>query len=255
MFDNKLKKALLETLKTISDNVSINEIGTQTGRKKLDALFGHDKPYYIAVVNPLRLTIHYFCPQSCKYLGFPDLDYQKANFGLLLKVLAKENMGMVYTEVQHFISKDKFKLLELNCKVKRYDNTWRDVYFISKLLDEGDDSKGFITVSVVIDVQEYLDKEFKRQTDHINNNFQLSQKKLLKINELTPREKEVLVLYCNEKSITEISENLNVSEHTVRAHKRAISKKLNTKSTFTMAKFALYLIANPHLMNGGKVDF
>lgn len=255
MFDNKLKKVLLETLQTIQDEIPIEELNTHVGRAKLDTLFGHNKPYYLAIVNPLRLALYYFCPQACKYIGYPNLDYRKGNFGLIMKILSKDNMGMVYNGVQHFMSRDKFKPLELNCKVKRYDNTWRDVYFISKLLDEGDDSKGFITVSVVIDVQEYLDKEFKRQTDHINNNFQLSPKKLMKINALTPREKEVLVMYCNEKSIAEISETMNVSEHTVRAHKRAISKKLNTKSTFTMAKFALYLIANPHLMNGGKVDF
>ncbi|MEX0811094.1 MAG: helix-turn-helix transcriptional regulator [Chitinophagales bacterium] len=255
MFDHKLEITLQEILESINEKVPTEELNTATGRAKLDALFNHDKPYYVAVVNPLKLSIYYFCPQACEYIGYPDMDYKKANFGLVLKVLAKENMGMVYTGVQHFLSEDKHKIIKLNCKVKRHDGMWRDVYLISKLIDEGNDSKGYITVSIVVDVREYFDHEFKQNTEHENNNFELTEKKLIRINQLSPREKEVLVMYCNEKSVQEISENMHISVHTVRAHKRTIIKKLNTKSPYSLAKYALYIISNPDLMNGGKVDF
>lgn len=256
MFDKKLLILLKNTKEIIRSNFKESELNTDESRLKLNTFFGHDKSYYVAIVNPLKLQIYYFCKPACDYLGYPNLNFNKANLSLLTKILAKENMGMVYSGIQHFLSKEKRNTpLTLHCKVKRNDNTWREVCFVSNLLYPGDDVKGFITVSVVLDVQDYLKDAISNQKDYTNQNYQLSNKMLIRINQLSPREKEVLVRYCNEQTNEEIAVNLNVSEHTVRAHKRSIAKKLNSKSNFTLAKYALYIIANPHLMNGGKVNF
>jgi two-component system, NarL family, response regulator NreC len=56
---------------------------------------------------------------------------------------------------------------------------------------------------------------------------------------LTAREKEVLKLYVEGSTNSEIAEKLCISEHTVKTHKNNIMLKYNFKSPVEMIKFAL----------------
>lgn len=57
--------------------------------------------------------------------------------------------------------------------------------------------------------------------------------------QLTSREKEILKLYVEGFTNTEISDKLNLSIHTVKTHKNNIMQKYNFKSTVEMIKHAI----------------
>ncbi len=58
-------------------------------------------------------------------------------------------------------------------------------------------------------------------------------------NQLTAREKEILKMYVEGFTNTEIAEKLNLSIYTVKTHKNNIMQKYNFKSTVEMIKFAI----------------
>lgn len=61
---------------------------------------------------------------------------------------------------------------------------------------------------------------------------------VFKPHDLTDREKEVLVLICQEMTIREISLRLSISENTVRNHRVNIMDKVDVKNTVGLVKFA-----------------
>ncbi|HCM76246.1 MAG TPA: DNA-binding response regulator [Cytophagales bacterium] len=59
-----------------------------------------------------------------------------------------------------------------------------------------------------------------------------------KVGELSEREKEIFRLICEEYSLKEISQKLNISEKTIHSHKANIQAKLGVRNTVGMIKFA-----------------
>ena len=64
-------------------------------------------------------------------------------------------------------------------------------------------------------------------------------RKTLSIEEITPREKDVLQLICDEMTAIEISEELVISVRTVDSHRRNLLQKTGAKNTVGLVKFAL----------------
>ena len=64
------------------------------------------------------------------------------------------------------------------------------------------------------------------------------QKPVFKTPILTEREKEILVLICQELTIREISDRLSLSENTVRNHRVNIMDKIGATNTVGLVKFA-----------------
>jgi len=62
---------------------------------------------------------------------------------------------------------------------------------------------------------------------------------IVKKQQLTSREKEILKLYVEGYTNSEIAEKLNLSVYTIKTHKNNIMQKYNFKSTVEMIKFAL----------------
>ncbi|MBD80997.1 MAG: DNA-binding response regulator [Crocinitomicaceae bacterium] len=57
--------------------------------------------------------------------------------------------------------------------------------------------------------------------------------------ELTPREKEILSLICEELSTSQIADRLFISIHTVETHRRNLLSKTSSKNTAGLVKFAV----------------
>ena len=57
--------------------------------------------------------------------------------------------------------------------------------------------------------------------------------------ELTKRQKQVLILFCKEKKITEIAKILKVGTKVIEAHKTRIYKKTKAKSPIGLFKYAV----------------
>ncbi len=59
------------------------------------------------------------------------------------------------------------------------------------------------------------------------------------IKSLTPREKEILILICNEKTNQQIADELYISIRTVEGHRERLLKKISVISTVGLVKFAV----------------
>lgn len=67
----------------------------------------------------------------------------------------------------------------------------------------------------------------------------IQKRKQIAVDELTPREKDVLKLICKEMTNTEISKQLNISIRTVDSHRRNLLQKIGAKNTVGLVKFAI----------------
>jgi two-component system response regulator DegU len=61
---------------------------------------------------------------------------------------------------------------------------------------------------------------------------------VFKVNMLTDREEEILLLICQELTIREIGHKLSISENTARNHRVNIMEKLGVKNTVGLVKYA-----------------
>ena len=61
----------------------------------------------------------------------------------------------------------------------------------------------------------------------------------LKIEELSDRERDILILICSEKSNTEISEQIFISKRTVEWHKNNLLLKTGSKNVVGLVKYAI----------------
>lgn len=59
-----------------------------------------------------------------------------------------------------------------------------------------------------------------------------------KIAQLSEREKEIFKMICDELSLKEISQRLNIADKTIHSHKANIQTKLGVKNTVGMIKYA-----------------
>jgi DNA-binding NarL/FixJ family response regulator len=82
-------------------------------------------------------------------------------------------------------------------------------------------------------VSKVVMQNFVRNAKHSKNSDAISK------NQLTQREMEILKMYVEGFTNSEISANLNLSIYTVKTHKNNIMQKYNFKSTVEMIKFAI----------------
>ncbi|MDR7372160.1 response regulator transcription factor [Flavobacterium aquidurense] len=143
----------------------------------------------------------------------------------------------------------KFNENENSCKViilSSYD----DLKIIKEVMKLG--AKGYLTkkcageniieaIEAVHKGQEYFsnavrEKIFNTFTD---NNPKLNKNIYIENPVLSPREIEIITLISLEYSGKEISEQLFISTNTVETHRKNIMKKLQTKNTIGLVKYAL----------------
>ena len=79
-------------------------------------------------------------------------------------------------------------------------------------------------------------------TSGIINNKRDKVRELNQINALTPREREILYLICNDElTNNQIADKLNISEKTVKTHRKNIYHKLNVNTTIQLVRAAINL--------------
>lgn len=95
-------------------------------------------------------------------------------------------------------------------------------------------------LSAVIGGQVYLTEDTKTiLLDDICNSSTTMTGETVVINELTPREKQILNLICEGLKSRDIARRLSISQHTVETHRRNIMLKLNISSSSQLVKFAM----------------
>ncbi|WP_109831318.1 response regulator transcription factor [Reichenbachiella versicolor] len=103
------------------------------------------------------------------------------------------------------------------------------------LLKSGDTEELVKAIEAVQNKQKYYSNAVK---DIIMNSVTYNKKKYPKV-DLTNREMEILRLLLEEKSNTEIAEQLSISHRTVETHKHNIIEKANAKNMAGLVRFAL----------------
>ncbi|MFA7326697.1 MAG: response regulator transcription factor [Candidatus Kapaibacterium sp.] len=79
-------------------------------------------------------------------------------------------------------------------------------------------------------------------TSSIINNKRDKVRELNQINALTPREREILYLICNDElTNNQIADKLHISEKTVKTHRKNIYHKLNVNTTIQLVRAAINL--------------
>lgn len=105
----------------------------------------------------------------------------------------------------------------------------------------------FECIEDVMNGKTYLAEGLRLTPEKVNTKKNIDPLKSYKIYEdrfllkqkLSKRETQVLTYIVQAKSTKEIAEELYISDQTVSAHRKSIMRKLGTKSTVTLIKFAL----------------
>jgi DNA-binding CsgD family transcriptional regulator len=99
---------------------------------------------------------------------------------------------------------------------------------------------GLVIFTDVTHLKKCSDISFSWMEDKCyDHHFEDLKKKHKKNYEITPREKDVLLMLSNGLSATKIAKQLSVSAHTVISHRKHLLHKTKTKNTAELVKFAL----------------
>ena len=92
----------------------------------------------------------------------------------------------------------------------------------------------------VISGQIYLSDDTKNAlVSSICNTEEKNEKKRVGLEDITAREKDVLLLVCDGLRSKEIAEKLFISTHTVESHRRNMMVKFSVNSSSKLVKFAM----------------
>ena len=124
-----------------------------------------------------------------------------------------------------------------------------DIRVIKKLFDKGvksylgsnTSSQEFLeALKQVISGQIYLSDDTKNAlVSSICNTDEKNDKKRVGLEDITAREKDVLLLVCDGLRSKEIAEKLFISTHTVESHRRNMMVKFSVNSSSKLVKFAM----------------
>lgn len=130
-------------------------------------------------------------------------------------------------------------------RFKRKDNVWIKMLQNSVILEMDEDRNPILLLTMVTDITAYKkDDELHFSISHIDKktgiaNMLTEHSTLLKITSI--RENEVIQHIASGTKTKDIAEKMNLSIYTIRAHKRTIFKKTNTKN---IAELTSYAFAN-----------
>ncbi|MRX68677.1 response regulator [Flavobacterium resistens] len=167
---------------------------------------------------------------------------------LILDISMPEKDGIKVLQ-EFYAQKNTLKVIILSS----YD----DLKIIKEVVKLG--AKGYLTkksageniieaIKTVYEGQEYFSDSIREKifNSFTQNNPQLNNNVYIENPILSPREIEIVTLISLEYSGKEISEQLFISLNTVETHRKNIMKKLQTKNTIGLVKYALkHNLINP----------
>jgi len=120
----------------------------------------------------------------------------------------------------HFFKSDDKEYLHLEYKLKKHDGTWNILKGVTKTIYRENKKGPKYAISLLTDVKESKSTE-KYQIEC-----------------LTPREREIIQLLCLGQSKKHISQELNISYHTVHTHVKNIYSKLEVHKISNLYRIA-----------------
>ncbi|GEM_PF-3342594 len=229
---------LSETLKAlkvaISQQIPAKEITHAKHRHTIDNLI-QGQQWYIAIGQLSTLKPIYICPRSSAYLGIAANNMRNIVPADYQNLLLTDNWIIIPTAIKHFKNHPE-EIHSQVFTVKRYDNTWRQIYAIATCLYDEHPHNGDIVILLISDINEQYEKDVDAHGNAVRHH--LSNKEFEQFLLLTLREKEVLKWIGLEKTNKEIAGILNISVYTVETHRKNLLTKLQVNSAAGLAVWA-----------------
>ncbi|MGY5352160.1 helix-turn-helix transcriptional regulator [Wenyingzhuangia sp. IMCC45533] len=175
-------------------------------------------PYFLTILNSSNymLTLHdveYYRPlmindKMKNFYGFKKNYLRGINYLFYLKTIHISTYNSLLSSIS-FFRKDHLEKLHLNYMLLRKDKEWKPVIGSTKTILRNKYGKPKYALTLAV------------ENEHTNNNIYK-----LKTSLLTNKEKQIVEFYRKGLSKSKISENLNISEHTIHSHLKNIYKKL-----------------------------
>lgn len=206
-------------------------------------IFDHQRLYLDCMHNLLYKNVNVKKFHILEITNFDDLTEH---------ILEKETILILNLTGFHSVNiiQEIEKFLELNPTLKiivHADNP--DVRVIKKLFDKGvksylgssTNNEEFIEAlnQVIIGLIYISDDTKNALVNSLYNTDERNDKKRAGLEDITVREKDVLLLICDGLRSKEIAEKLFISTHTVESHRRNMMLKFNLNSSSKLVKFAM----------------
>lgn len=216
-------KKLHTTILEIIDEIGAHPLLTPTHKlnpRIADIL--NQKEEYITIHDVANLKPIFLNNVQRDFYGFTQNHLQQEDYFFYLSTIHPSCYSSLFASVIHF-KNAKTDFLNLEYKLKKHNGKYEKFKGATKAIFIGNQPKFALSV---------LEK--------IEKNNPVNPEHLAEISLLTPREKEIAILYC-EKTMLEISQELNVSQNTIKTHLKNIFRKLKINNVKELTQIIRHL--------------
>jgi DNA-binding CsgD family transcriptional regulator len=196
------------------------------------------------ILNKINAFIGIFDVQNHKLLWVNKYFTKKTGYSLsaLLNMTSDELLWQLHPDQREILIKECGELKDnwVDCtsslyKIRTRGNQWTWVLVNLSLFERN--RNGQITKALVYATEINILQLYNQVSISIDQGKADEQQRLIKL--LSAREKKVVSLISGGKSDKEISEDLGISIHTAKTHRKKIIRKLNLRKTSTLVKYAI----------------
>lgn len=204
-------KELQENLETLFSRINFENFDFQKESERF-VICTHlnTGDYYVTLHNLVKLQPLYINDKLKNYYGFENNHFKDIDYFYYFLTIHPTSYGVLLDSLIHFRNGGQ-DYLDLKYKLKNADNKFE------KFLGS--------TKSIFINGKAEYAVTLLKKVDSFQNLAQKTSKNI------TTREREIILLYCNGSVIKEIASQLNISESTVQVHLKNIYKKLGVRNS------------------------
>lgn len=172
----------------------------------------NDSGYYITVHDIENLKPLFVNDLQRDYYGFANNHFDQKDYFFYFSTIHPSSISSLISSVVYFKNGGN-DYLNLEYKLKKYNGKYEK--FIGSTKSVFINNKIKYAISVLKKIQKSTPKSSKNVTA---------------ISLLTEREREIALLYCGDRTLVEISEELGISINTAKTHLKSIYRKLEINS-------------------------
>ena len=172
--------------------------------------------------------------------NYASLDVAK-NYSTALEYYTEYDYDLIISDINLNSDKDGIDIITEFSNIKKVPVVYLTAYSDIDIIKRAEKTMPFAYI-----LKPYNNNQLKATVNLAILNFskktnvvEESEENTLKLDMLTKREKEVLIILSTGKMSREVGESLNISINTVEQHKKNIRKKLNLKTVGELVNFAL----------------
>ncbi|MCX7549413.1 response regulator [Xanthomarina sp. F2636L] len=196
------------------------------------------------MLNILLIEDEFIIAKDIKTLlgknNYAEVDIAK-NYQTALTYYLQNNYHLIISDINLNSHKDGIDIIEEFSKIKKTPVVYLTAYSDKDIIKRAEKTMPFAFILKPYNNNQLIATinlallNFKKDINNINK----SEENTVKLNLLTSREKEILIVLSSGKLSKEIAELLNISTNTVEQHKKNIRKKLNLKTVGELINFTL----------------